>query len=194
MRIETIQIKIAKFNELNEEQKNKVLEKYHDINVDNDYWYEGVKDDFHSILELLGFSVNNSFFTGFWSQGDGASFEAFFKIPENKKELKNRLKKLKEYAPKYLSKELENDFLSLDFKEWLKDGENHIEIIQRGNYYHEYTMQCDHDALLEFSRNLAAKYYKDLESQYNYLTSSEAIIETIENNDYEFNLDTLKIY
>ena len=62
-----------------------------------------------------------------------------------------------------------------------------------GRYYHNMSMRCDNPVTLQVARRLAAKLYKDLEIEYNYLTSDECIIETIESNEYEFDQNTLQI-
>jgi hypothetical protein len=59
-------------------------------------------------------------------------------------------------------------------------------ITTSGRYCHENTMRCDEsDQLLEFAKALACDIYKDLEKEYDYQTSDEAVSETIEINQYE---------
>jgi hypothetical protein len=194
MRQETIVKTYLTYDELTEKQKLKALERLSDINVDGDWWHECTTEDFKTILELLGYSDIKTFFTGFWSQGDGASFSATFSIPQNAEELQQRLDTLRDYAPTFFENTgLEQDFLALDFKEELQDEETSIQITQNGRYCHENTMYCDNKDLQEFSRYLAARYYRDLEKTHEYLTSREAIEDTIETNEYEFDADTLKL-
>lgn len=52
-----------------------LIEKHRDWNVDND-WYDYTFDDFVTVAESFGFAVDKDKirFSGFWSQGDGASF------------------------------------------------------------------------------------------------------------------------
>lgn len=38
-------------------------------------WYDFTKENFHDFLKIVGFKNVDSQFTGFWSQGDGASFD-----------------------------------------------------------------------------------------------------------------------
>ena len=148
MRQETIIKTYLKFTELSEAQQNKVIDKLSDLNTDHD-WYEYIYEDYMSKLKALGFYDIKFEFSGFWSQGDGASFTAKHK---------------------------------------------------RGTIYkssrcsHSGTMRCDEsEILLVVARRIAGKLYKSLYSNYEYLTSKEAIIETIEANDYEFDQDTLKL-
>jgi hypothetical protein len=55
--------------------KTEIIDKYRHFNVDHDWW-EYVYEDFIRTLEEKGISVtsNEIQFTGFYSQGDGASF------------------------------------------------------------------------------------------------------------------------
>lgn len=194
MRTETITKTYAKFDELNKDQQAKVLDKLRDINADYE-WYDSDTEDFHTILELLGFDNIQSEFTGFWSQGDGASFKADFIIPKNQKELKERMNKLLEYAPLYFkgNSDIKKLYLTLNFQDERKDEMEEIEIYKVGRYSHECTMYCDNEQLQEFARLMVGKYYNNLENQYNYLVSDEAVAETILCNEYEFDLDTLRI-
>lgn len=55
-------------------------------------------------------------------------------------------------------------------------------------------MYCDESkALLLVARRIADDLYKSLKTDYDYLTSREAIIETIEANEYWFDNETLQI-
>ena len=60
--------------ELNERQRARLIEKYRDVNVDDSFWYESVYESTKENLALYGFDTSDFAFTGFWSQGDGASF------------------------------------------------------------------------------------------------------------------------
>ena len=76
MRQETIVKTYLKFNELNEKQQEKILDKLQDINVDHESWYEHIYEYYESKLKKLGFYDIKFQWSGFSSQGDGASFSA----------------------------------------------------------------------------------------------------------------------
>lgn len=203
MRIETITKTYALFNELTDEQKRKVIELNKDINIDNDSWFEVYKNDFEELLSIIGFKNIKSYFTGFWSQGDGASFDALFEIPSHIDEIRARLKRLDECMPKQGSNEnlkfhniCERLFMNAnEFKELLDDDINEIHIYQQGRYCHSNTMYCDYgnmDAFLSECKELADYYYKMLERGYDDLQSDECIIETIECNELEFCIEDLE--
>lgn len=192
MRQETIVKTYLKFEELNEEQKKKVLDNYRSINVDFHDWHDYTLEEFKGILELLGFVNPKIYYRGFWSQGDGACFVGKFKMPIDKDDLKNRVKKVKEEYP-FVIERTNNlfDFENLNFD---KDyDEKFDEIYHRGHYFHENSIYCHNEELLEFCKYFSQEIYSSLSNEYDYLTSDEAIKETILSNDYEFDIDTLKI-
>lgn len=60
---------IYRFDELDYDTQSEVVERYHDINVDNDYWYEQIVSDFEDIgVTIESFDlykgVNISFYLG----------------------------------------------------------------------------------------------------------------------------------
>jgi len=76
MRQETIIKTYLTFDELNDSQKKRVIEKNRDINVDTECWTDCVLEEYKSKLKSLGFYDIDFCWSGFWSQGDGASFTA----------------------------------------------------------------------------------------------------------------------
>jgi len=68
--------KTYSFDELPKEVKEKALENNRYINVEYTEWYEPVVEDFEYAMEELGLKDVEVEFTGFYSQGDGASFTA----------------------------------------------------------------------------------------------------------------------
>jgi hypothetical protein len=51
-----------------------LIERYRDINVDHDWW-DSEYDYVMAQMLRAGFRVGNIYFSGFWSQGDGACFD-----------------------------------------------------------------------------------------------------------------------
>ena len=58
-----------------------------------DYWYENVIDAAKEIGAILGFHIDNVYFSGFWSQGDGACFTGDLYYA------KGAARRIREYAP-----------------------------------------------------------------------------------------------
>lgn len=56
----------------------KMLEKYRHINVEHNDWYDYEYECFREDMKAKGIDVVRMYFSGFWSQGDGACFEGGF--------------------------------------------------------------------------------------------------------------------
>lgn len=67
--------------------------------------------------------------------------------------------------------------------------------IYRFNYHysHSNSVTSDNKDLLLKARKLMNDFYKEIKTQYEYLYSKDAIVDTILANEYEFDIDTLKI-
>ena len=179
--METKEYNVYKFKELTAEAKEKAIESCRDINTDYD-WYQFIFEDWTEKLERQGFLDARIYFSGFYSQGDGACFTC--KIDLEKLLTGRRLKSVYKKAIDSYN----NDYLS-------------IEIKTSGHYSHEYTMSLDYydqkdvvteklaDFIITEARNQAQTIYKELKESYEYLTSNESIIETIESNDYDFTVN-----
>ena len=55
-------------------QQKELVEKYREINVDHNDWHDYIWEDF--VIEMIkkGINAKEMYYSGFWSQGDGASF------------------------------------------------------------------------------------------------------------------------
>ena len=62
------------FEELSPEAQENALENNRDINVDYDGWEDGVTEEFKEDMREIGIDDIEISFSGFYSQGDGASF------------------------------------------------------------------------------------------------------------------------
>ena len=137
-------------------------------------WYEHTIENFKGELESLGFGEVQINFSGFWSQGDGACFHGKY----------SAVKKLDSYD----YKELET------LHEALLDSKVEYAVLSHlGRYSHEnsvrYDFECEEDycertfisACKEFMRFI----YKQLEKEYDYLTSVEFFLEEVDNGEYD---------
>ena len=167
MRVVTF--KVYKFDELSEASKKKALDLYIDkhrnINVAFDWWevtYEDIKT--HLGIQLQGFDID---------RGDYVDY--------NKSELlasirssKEFLKSLKEFCPNYeYLHSVASEYSELNAKYEVSECPESIE----GKLD-----QMESDII----SNLDCVFLAMLRDQYDYLTSTEAIIETFEANEYEF--------
>lgn len=174
------------FEELSKERQGKEIENHRDINVFYE-WHDDTLEEFKTVLEILGFKNVKISYSGFWSQGDGASFTGEFYLPSDDDTLEIRLGKFKsEYTWLYESnRNLFESFLNLDLSDDIYNET--LSVYRIGHHYsHSNTITCDNDSVKEFARSFSDLIYKRLESEYEYLTSDEAIIETLVANEYEF--------
>lgn len=181
---------VYQFDELSPKAKEKALEWGRTLNVDFEGWDEGLISEFKEEREKEGWSNVEVYYSGFWSQGDGASFTA---KPLN----------LETWLRKHMSKpEIPKKIL----EKW-KDGEFSIWIEKNThNYSHSNTMSFHDDfysdneeltrkmnQVIEFikakSKSQADELYRHLEEAYDSYTSDESVAETIRANEYEFTED-----
>lgn len=192
MRLVMETFQVCSFSELNKEQQRKVTERLRDINVDYE-WFEYTLEEMRKDLENLGFNKVVINFSGFHSQGDGASFTGNFDIPASKKEKSKRISLFKSECGIKVFSDLGEELMEHVFSKEDKDLGVSVERISH-HYSHENTIDSDNDFVKSWSKRYSREIYRALENEYNHLTSDEAVVETIEANDYEFVLDTLEIF
>ena len=183
------------FEELSPEAKEKVLEDFRDINVDGDSWSDWLIEEWQDKLSEAGWGNPKDIeiaFSGFWSQGDGASFTI------NRLSDEGILKLMETYK--------------LDVKYPLIGDYDYLDgtITRSERYVHENSTDLslngevgegiDQDAfnsqldglekdLEEIMRDLNKQIYRELEKTYDEATTDEAIIDTILANEFEFTSD-----
>jgi hypothetical protein len=164
--MKTIEIKVYKFEELNKQTKEKVIENYRHINVEDFQWYDWIKDDFNRLgLEIQEFDLGRRNFVKIYIENfeDTSNYiiEEFGDSVLIKQTAKNYLKELKEIVSNFKEDEdIDREFETLD-----------------ENYQHEF--EAD---ILSYLRS---NYEQDI--------SDEAVIDTIEARDYDFTTNG-KIY
>jgi len=182
----TIEITAYKFAELDVKVQEKVLEDYRYVIVELDNeWYHPIIEGFEEDMLEYGIDPEVSF-SGFGSQGDGASF---------------------------LSTTCDTDLLIRKLYETghdisenaLLDSKDYTIIIRRNDnhYAHENTMYVNYysgggielfpdeeekltDVVLEWARTKAKELYKNLEKYWDELTSDDEIMEYFEDNEFLF--------
>lgn len=193
--------KIYPFAELSDKAKERALATFRDVNTDHDWWESDYEYGEEKIRERLGIDKAEIQFSGFWSQGDGASFTGRIDADW-------LIAFVRAHADSY-------PLLAAAFGAEVDDPTVVIyeATVARhycgGHYVHEHTCRVALDvrvardseidaagiereandlesALEEIRLDLCREIYRDLEKDYEYLTGDEAIIETIEANEYEF--------
>ena len=184
-----------------------LIERHRDMNIDHNWW-TGVRDQVKEELAAIGFTMNEMYFSGFWSQGDGACFVGTM----------SDWGKFCEGVPTFVEA---FPYLS----EYLKDeGANYV-IEHRGHYQHENCTTHDYSSELEYGldmvededeitdpaaqmrhalykkalveepgmeawlterfRDKMKDLYRRLEAEYDYLTSDDVVWESIEANELD---------
>ena len=198
---------VYRLNELPDGAKDRARAWYREGGFDHD-WYDAVYEDFQHIAEILGIRLKTRttrlvggrtrqdpciWFSGFWSQGDGAAWEGVYSY------WKSAAAELRAYAPK--DKTLHRIAGTLQAAQRQNFYQLRAEVTHRGNYYHAFAMAVsvsrDSAAAVEIIgdaasivtdalRDLANWLYRQLEQEYDYLTSDEAVDETLIANGYTF--------
>ena len=203
---EIIETTVYRLDELSDAAKDKARGWYRQTGFDHD-WYEFVYEDFERICAILGIDLKTVpvrlyggtrqktciWFSGFWSRGDGACFEGRYR------HAKGTPQKIRDHAPK--DGELHRIADALQAIQRRNFYQLHATITHRDRYFHEYCMAIAverdsptyqdvtadaEDAVIEALRDLARWLYRQLEQEYEGLTSDEAVDETIAANEYTF--------
>jgi hypothetical protein len=204
---ETICTTVYQFPELTDAAKEKARSWYREAAVTDDWW-DAVYDDFERICAILGVSLKTRpvqlmgggtrarpclWFSGFSSQGDGACYEATVR------HAKGSAREIRTYAPQDQALHSITDRLQeAQRRNFYQLSAN---VTHRGRYYHEYCMTIDvtrdsptgqapaegsEEIVVEALRDLARWLYRQLEAEYDHLTSDEAVDEGIIINEYTF--------
>ena len=189
------------WEQLDAATREKVIDKNRDWNVNYGGWWDSTYEDAKRMAEILGIRADEIYFSGFWSQGDGACFAGRY---NHKADAAQAIRAEAD------DKELHRiaDALTL-LQMTLKLERGCIAsgtISQSGRYCHSGSMDFELDVdlsdgdlgihggelqkdLLQLMRDFADWIYAQLEAEHEYLTSDEAITEAIKDNGYLFDSD-----
>ena len=198
---------VYRLDELPEGARDRARAWYREGGFDYD-WYDVVYGDFQRIAEFLGICLKTRvsrlvggrtredpciWFSGFWSQRDGACWEGTYSYR------KSAAADLRAYAPQ--DQTLHRIAENLQAAQRQNFYQLRAEVSHRGTYYHAFTMavsvtrdslaatEVSGDAesvVTEALRDLANWLYRQLEQEYDHLTSDEAVDETLVANGYTF--------
>ena len=164
--MKTIEIKVYKFEELDKQTKEKVIDNYRYINVEDTFWYECIKDDFNRLgLEIRSFDLDRGSFAEI-------HIEDFEETSNNIIDEFGDNVPIQKTAKNYID---EFNKIQANFKED-EDIERELEILDEV-YQREYS-----EDILSYLR-----------AEYEYQISDEALDEFFMNNDYDFTTEG-KIY
>ena len=202
-----VETNVFQYDELDDRAKERAREWYSRHVFEDSCDWEFVYEDAAEVADILGIDLRQRrvqlmggghryepsiYFSGFWSQGDGACFEGTYRYA------KGATKKIREYAPQ--DKELHrisDELQAVQRKHFyhLIASMNHT-----GHYCHSGCMSVEvehnedryrdigdaEEEITQLMRDFADWIYAALESEYDYQTSDEAVEEAIRANEYEF--------
>lgn len=198
---------VYQFSELSDAAKERARSWYRELGPHDDWW-DTVYEDFERICEILGIRLKTTpvrlmgggtrsepciWFSGFWSQGDGACLEGYLS------HAKGAAARIRDYVPQDATLHSIADRLqAIQRRNFYQLA---AAISHRGRYYHEYTMSVDvtrdspswqpptadaEETVVEAIRDLARWLYRQLQTEYDHLTSDETIEDGIIVNEYTF--------
>lgn len=188
-----IETKAYQLHELSSEAQEKAIDDFRNHESYLDYgWWDFVYEDVKTIASLFGLEIDEIYFSGFYSQGDGACFEGCYSYK------KGSVKAVEEYAP--------TDMELYGIVKGLQDIQRRYfygltaNTKHRGYYYHSGCMAVSvyqNDGMdyanidverevTDLLRQFADWIYTRLEDEHDYLMSDEGVRATIELNEYEF--------
>ena len=168
MREDTKITKVYRFEELSEEAQEKAMERLYEINVDYEWW-ENVYEDAKNIgIRIEGFDLGRgSYCRGQFLQDELDVAKA---ILENHSMICETYKDAYEFVWAMAEAEYE-------YRRWYDAAEDEDDF--------DAGYECP-DLLEDFRQAIFEDYRSMLRHEYDYLTSEEAIRETIDANEYEF--------
>jgi hypothetical protein len=185
------------YNELSDEAKERAFESFKNRELYDNHWAHCVLEDWVERLGVLGIDteVYDMHFSGFHSQGDGASFEGKVDL---KLFLEAHPELRKNHAELYMST-VPFDTLSDDFAEYTIN----LQRTQHFNYCHENTITLEWEIwtndigtfddimtqaepdILEQCRDYMRQLYRELENAYEYEIGLDNFFEGVEYMDFE---------
>ena len=190
------EIKVYSFNELSEEAQERACQQVGDSMTDDDAWYEGNLDMFVEHCKEYGMEVDvdNIKFSGFGSQGDGASF-----VCDN-----IDTKKILNTLGIQISNGLEEKVLDYIYEVNIirtSDKAYHEQTVHVELFTDEYTLEEEDEGIIQYIHDIAdtlefklealkdalcQQLYNDLELEYKYLYSPEFVDELAYGNNMLF--------
>ena len=154
-----IETKVYPFEELDEQIKEKAIDNYRYISVEDHSWYEWIKEDLISVgIELRSFDIDRGSFAEIHLED---FYDTCEKIIDSHGENCETYKIAERYIEEYQ-----------DIQYHIKDDE----------YLDEKLDDLDEEYQKEFSEEVLSM----LRFEYEYMTSDEYVIEMFEANEYEF--------
>lgn len=158
-----IETKAYQFEELDEQTKEKAIDNYRYIGVEDGYWWNWIKDDLsHVCIELRSFDIERGSYAEIHIEDFCDTCDLILKFHGLNNETY-------EIAERYIK---EYDFIQKEFSNNIDD----LDECQRN------LDDLDEEYEKEFSEEVLSM----LRREYEYMTSDEYVIEMFKANEYEF--------
>ena len=195
-----IKKEIFKYEELDDRAKDKAKDWYRQFVFNDSCDWEFVFEYAVQAADILGINIDHRrgsrepaiYFSGFWSQGDGACFEGSYRYA------KGATKKIREYAPQDTElHRIADELQSIQRRNFYKLC---ARMTHSGRYSHSGCMDVSvwhyddqhrdigdaEDDIAQLMRDFADWIYDKLENEYEYQCSDSVVEESIIAKDYEF--------
>ena len=180
------------YDELTEDAQKTAIEKCRTATTEDFEWWRDDYDYWKEKLAKLGYEVEDIWFSGFWSQGDGACFEGSLNVLEWLEATDGE----------------KQDASTRSLRYWLKrldPAAAYVNIGHRGNYCHKFTMYVEVEwaewpeppkageqllalepAILDHARDMAQKIYDGLQETCEGMMKDDYIADHLQINEYLF--------
>jgi hypothetical protein len=181
------EINIYTLPELTGSAREKALQYLREGATDYD-WFDFVYEDVKTIASIMGIEIDNIYFKGFCSQGDGACFDGRYKYK------KGALKEIKKYAPDTtlhnLCQRLQDLQKPYFYEITANTSCNDRYMRTEGDYDINGRFFDIPDVVIDGMDQIFSEFadwiYTQLETEYDYITSDESLLENAEASGYEF--------
>lgn len=195
------------FSELSDTAKQKARDAYTSGDYLYDEWWDSVYEDANRVAKILGLDIESTrvlkkggtvldidiSFSGFWNQGDGASFKGSYQF--NPK----AVEEINEYCNDEKLVRIATALTMMQLTQRLQGLEPFSATIKRsGNYSHSNTMnfdihdwgideigEPDEDQFAQLMRDFADWIYSSLETEHDHLTSDEVVDERLDEEKFD---------
>jgi len=187
---------------MSSEQRESLLETHRYINVEYFDWWDCIESGFREDMKKVGIDVARIYFSGFWSQGDGACFagrldNALTYLDHHHKGQFPMIRKLLEHSG-WVGVECthQGHYCHENCTAFWVDSDTLTGMLPQPTEFHEAVVEQWQDqleaeteeleaAVIEQWRTYMQDLYRRLEAEYDYLVSDEAVWDAIEANELD---------
>lgn len=187
-----------------------LIEEHRYINVEHHNWYGHLYEEWTEKLSKMGFTVNQFGFSGFCSQGDGAHFTGrvynydfgtFMQTHGLTEEFPAaayldsigdhicievvRCSHRYEHENTVEIRIVSDEYGLYDMADAVRDSDDlrDVMLVTMVDKFYDDEVRKLRAQVTEILRDLMREFYRDLEAEYEYLTSDECVLETLKSND-----------